>query len=140
MSLVCYHYKVVNIDLFNLTFADSELPWPITATNMKIRLLYVFNEKDGWCPRGNNCLFEHIWQFCGSAYHNKTFASKQNLIQIETNAQVVTPIKVETFKQWLLGFHKKELQLLLDGFTYGFKIVFQGKRKYRIHENLISSK
>jgi hypothetical protein len=28
----------------------------------------------------------------------------------------------------------------LDGFTYGFKIPFQGERKYRIHENLISAK
>jgi len=59
---------------------------------------YVFNNKDGWCSRGTNCPFEHICQFCGSAYHtkkwcpsntkivhtqnrqvnNKTFASKQN--------------------------------------------------------------
>ena len=29
---------------------------------------------------------------------------------------------------------------MLDGFTYGFKIPFQGQRKYRIHENLISAK
>ena len=26
---------------------------------------------------------------------------------------------------------------MYDGFTYGFKILFQGERKYRIHENLI---
>ena len=64
----------------------------------------------------------------------------ENLIQKVTNANVVTPIKVETFKKWLLGFPKKELQFLLDGFTYGFKIPFQGERKYRIHENLISVK
>ena len=29
---------------------------------------------------------------------------------------------------------------MLDGFTYGFKIPFQGQQKYRIHENLISAK
>lgn len=58
---------------------------------------YVFNNKDGWCPRGNNCPCEHICQFCGSGNHttklcpsntkivntrnrqvNRTFASKQN--------------------------------------------------------------
>ena len=64
----------------------------------------------------------------------------KNLIQKVTNANVVTPIKVETFKKWLLSFPKKELQFLLDGFTYGFKIPFQGQRKYRIHESLISAK
>ena len=69
---------------------------------------------------------------------NKT--TIQNLIQKVTNANVVTPIKVETFKKWLLGFPKKELQFLLDGFTYGFKIPFQGERKYRIYENFISVK
>jgi len=56
----------------------------------------------------------------------------ENLIQKVTNANVVTPIKVETLKKWLLGFPKntkKELQFLLDGFTYGFKIPFQGERK-----------
>jgi hypothetical protein len=40
----------------------------------------------------------------------------------------------------LLGFFKKELNILLDGFTYCFKIPFQGERKYRIHENVISAK
>ena len=35
-----------------------------------------------------------------------------------------------------LGFSKKELKLLLDS----FKIPFQGERKYRIHENVISAK
>jgi hypothetical protein len=40
----------------------------------------------------------------------------------------------------LLSFPKKELQFLFDGFIYGFKIPFQGQRKYRIHENLISAK
>jgi hypothetical protein len=40
----------------------------------------------------------------------------------------------------LLGFFKKELKILLDGFTYCFKIPFQGERKYRIHENVISAK
>ena len=64
----------------------------------------------------------------------------KNLIQKVTNANVVTPIKVETFKKWLLSFPKKEPQFLFDGFTYGFKIPFQGERKYRIHENLISAK
>ena len=63
----------------------------------------------------------------------------QILIQKVTNANVVTPIKVETFKKWLLGFPKKELQFLYDGFIYGFKIPFQGERKYRIHENFISA-
>ena len=56
----------------------------------------------------------------------------ENLIQKVTNAYVVTPIKIETLKKWLLGFPKKtkkELQFLLDGFTYGFKIPFQGERK-----------
>ena len=56
----------------------------------------------------------------------------ENLIQKVTNANVVTPIKVETLKKWLLGFPKntkKELQFLLDGFTYGFNISFQGERK-----------
>lgn len=57
---------------------------------------------------------------------NKTI--QQNLIQKVANANVVTPIKVETFKQWLLVFPKKELPFLLDGFTYGFKIPFQGER------------
>ena len=40
----------------------------------------------------------------------------------------------------LLGFFKKELRFLLNGSTDGFKIPFQGKRKYRIHENVISAK
>ena len=39
-----------------------------------------------------------------------------------------------------LGFFKKELNILLHGFTYCFKISFQGERKYRIHENVISAK
>jgi hypothetical protein len=39
----------------------------------------------------------------------------KNIIQKVTNANVVTPIKVETFKKWLLSFPKKELQLLFDG-------------------------
>jgi hypothetical protein len=29
---------------------------------------------------------------------------------------------------------------VLDGFTYCFKILFQGERKYRSHENVISAK
>ena len=40
----------------------------------------------------------------------------------------------------VVKFPEKELQFLYDGFTYGFKIPFQGERKYRIHENLISVK
>jgi hypothetical protein len=45
------------------------------------------------------------------------------LIQKVTNANVVTPIKVETFKKWLLSFPEKELQFLFDGFTYGFTVL-----------------
>ena len=29
---------------------------------------------------------------------------------------------------------------MLDGFTYCFKILFQGERKYRSHEKVISAK
>ena len=36
---------------------------------------------------------------------------QQNLIQKVANANVVTPIKVETFKQWLLVFPKKRASI-----------------------------
>ena len=50
----------------------------------------------------------------------------ENQTQKVTNANVVTPIKVKTFKKWLLGFPKKELQLLLImALTMALKFLFK---------------
>ena len=35
---------------------------------------------------------------------------------------------------------EREIQFLFYDFTYDFKIPFQGERKYRIHEHLVSVK
>ena len=50
-----------------------------------------------------------------------------------------TPIKVETFSQWLVGYNAKDRKFLLDGFTEGFKIPYEGPRKFRYSENLVSA-
>ena len=52
---------------------------------------------------------------------------------------IVTPIKVDKLSYWLQGYNLKEKDYLLNGFTYGFKIPYQGDRIYRFHKNLTSA-
>jgi hypothetical protein len=54
-------------------------------------------------------------------------------IQKVTNANVVTPIKVETFKKWLLSFPKKELQFCLIALLMALKFLFKENGNTEFH-------
>lgn len=50
----------------------------------------------------------------------------------------ITPIKVDKLAYWLTGYDKSETTFLLDGFTHGFTIPFNGSRSFRSANNLKS--
>lgn len=54
------------------------------------------------------------------------------------NSQVVTPVKVEALKQYITGYEFDSY--LLEGFTHGFRIGYEGARYFRTSPNLPSSK
>jgi hypothetical protein len=52
----------------------------------------------------------------------------------------VTPIKADRLDYWLRGYNDKKRKYLVDGFKFGFKIPFEGPRKFRKTDNLNSAK
>lgn len=53
---------------------------------------------------------------------------------------MITPIKSDRLHNWLLGYNKDAKNFLIDGFTFGFKIPFEGKRKFTYFDNLLSAR
>jgi hypothetical protein len=52
---------------------------------------------------------------------------------------VVTPIHPELIKNYLVGYDKTSTNFLFTGFTQGFRIPYEGIRKYRFNRNLPSA-
>ena len=50
-----------------------------------------------------------------------------------------TPINVKTLALYLAGYHDKKNNYLLNGFSYGFKLEFNGDRKHQSGENFKSA-
>ena len=53
--------------------------------------------------------------------------------------QIVTPIKPDMFKQYLVGYDPHKTEFLIEGFKYGFKIPFEGEHKFNFNKNLKSA-
>ena len=53
--------------------------------------------------------------------------------------QIVTPIKPDIFKQYLVGYDPHKTEFWIGGFKYGFKIPFEGEHKFDFNKNLKSA-
>ena len=58
---------------------------------------------------------------------------------LQSKIQLITPVKKDRLHYWLQGYDEQKIQFLVKGFTFGFKIPFQGKRMYRFSKNLTSA-
>ncbi|XP_062593378.1 uncharacterized protein LOC134254854 [Saccostrea cucullata] len=67
-------------------------------------------------------------------------SSKQQPRLRNKDQDVVTPIKVEVLNLWLEDYEESKLQYLVDGFTFGFRIPFNGNRAFRYSDNLKSAR
>lgn len=52
---------------------------------------------------------------------------------------IVTPVNPQRLQHWLSDYNESDKKFLVDGFTEGFKIPFQGVREQRFCNNLKSA-
>lgn len=53
---------------------------------------------------------------------------------------IITPIQVDKLASYLEGYDPSLAQFLINGFTFGFRIPYQGQRAFRVSKNLSSLK
>lgn len=49
---------------------------------------------------------------------------------------IITPIQVDKLASYLDGYDPSLAQFLSNGFTFGFRIPYQGQRAFRVFRNL----
>lgn len=68
----------------------------------------------------------------------KTTTDKQRPSKASNNLEIVTPINVAPFFQYLQGYKPNLIKFLTEGFTFGFKIPYTGQRTFRLSKNVTS--
>lgn len=61
-------------------------------------------------------------EFMEPPINNRTQPTKSEN-EVSLNPGVVTPVNVKAFEMWLQGYDSAKSKFLLDGFTFGFKIL-----------------
>ncbi len=64
--------------------------------------------------------------------------SEVPLASWEAEEAVPTPINTESLKSWLTGYDPKETQFLIQGFTHGFRLMYEGPSTSTFAKNLSS--
>ena len=63
-----------------------------------------------------------------------------NLLHQPNNFSITTPIQVHTLANYLENYDSFLANYLIQGFTFGFRIPYQGPRLFRLSKNLPSIK
>jgi hypothetical protein len=75
----------------------------------------------------------------GTVKNRHTAGSVHPTPPIRKSNQLPTPIKVSQLAQYLEGYYSRKVRYLLDGFSNGFSLAFEGDRGFQSNPNLKSA-
>ena len=89
----------------------------------------------GKCTYGATCKYQHR---CGKAA-DKIMGIGTARSRGENITKLPTPVKIEEFSRFMEGMDNEKFDFVLEGFTTGFRLGFEGKRPVKEPSNLKSA-